>query len=448
MNRLATVLALLLIALLPARAQHEMPEFLDTSASEVASSNAAAPAIEAEPVVESLPAPAPAEASSPATVAADSVPATAASDPEPVAPAAAKEGKAPAAGTVDLSAYEEVLKENLDLRKKIEESSRTEETIRLENEKLAREKQSMEAKVGELAGDIDRLEKEKQKASEGPQNKKQITELEAQLTAAQAEKARLSKDLEDVKNKAAAQAAAPAVAALPPPTSPTVKPDSDLFKKLEKENILLKQKLGEVEGERQQALKGHAEAVEAEEKKKALEKELAAVKAGQEQERQKVQKLLERLPDIEKELTSAQATASGKDSALVAKDKDVETLRLELERRENRLIKAERMAALLEKTREEIRQVSDKEKRDMHYNMAAVYAKEGRYRDAEGEYLKALRIDPSDADSHYNLAILYDDEFQDKRKAAMHYRSYLKLRPNAPDVDGVKNWLMEADMAK
>jgi len=437
MNWLATVLALLLVTLLPARAQHEMPEFVDAAERSPAATGAPAATAEAssdvvaEPVVESLPAP----------VAEDSAPTA-----NETRAAAAATGKPPAGASVDLSAYEEVLKENLDLRKKIDESSRNEETIRRENEKLARAMQAMEEKVRELSGDIDRLGKEKQKAAQTPQDLDRVVDLEAQLSAAQAEKVKLGKEIEEIKSRVATQAAAAAVVSLPPPTSPGVKPDSDLFKKLEKENILLKQKLEEVEGERQQAVKGRGEAAKAEAKRQELERDLARAKAGQEQERQKVQKLLDRLPDIEKELTSAQSTASGKDSALAAKAKDVDTLRLEIERRENRLIKAERMAALLEKTREEIRQVSDKEKRDMHYNMAAVYAKEGRYRDAEGEYLKALRIDPADADSHYNLAILYDDELQDKRKAAMHYRRYLKLRPNAPDVDGVKNWLMDLEM--
>ena len=91
-------------------------------------------------------------------------------------------------------------------------------------------------------------------------------------------------------------------------------------------------------------------------------------------------------------------------------------------------------------------QVNNSEKRDMHYNMAVVYAKEHRFKDAEIEYLKALRLDPTDAAVHYNLGILYDDELDEKLKASVHYRKYLRLAPHAPDVNDVRGWLLAIDM--
>jgi tetratricopeptide (TPR) repeat protein len=220
-----------------------------------------------------------------------------------------------------------------------------------------------------------------------------------------------------------------------------VAPGSDLFQEVEKENVLLKQKLEMLQADQQKA----AGAVE---KQRELEAELARAKAGEQQSREAVEKLLERIPELEDQLAALKSGTQQQDAAITVKDKDLSAFKLELERRENRLIKAERMATLLAKTREEIKQVSDREKRDMHYNMAAVYAKEGKYREAEQEYLRALRIDPGDADSHYNLGILYDEQLADKRRAAMHYRRYLKLRPNASDGDIVKTWLMDLDMGR
>ena len=123
-------------------------------------------------------------------------------------------------------------------------------------------------------------------------------------------------------------------------------------------------------------------------------------------------------------------------------------MEVELQKREQRLIKAERMTAVLEKARDDVAQVSERERRDMHYNMAVVYAKEGRLREAEGEYLRALQIDPNDPAVHYNLGILYDDELNDKGKAAMHYRKYLKLSPHGSDVDAVKSWLLKIEMGQ
>ena len=66
--------------------------------------------------------------------------------------------------------------------------------------------------------------------------------------------------------------------------------------------------------------------------------------------------------------------------------------------------------------------------------------------EAEQEYLKALRIDPTDAFCHYNLGILYDDELGSKRRAAMHYRRYLLLAPYSPDVDHGQEWLNRLEM--
>ena len=109
-------------------------------------------------------------------------------------------------------------------------------------------------------------------------------------------------------------------------------------------------------------------------------------------------------------------------------------------------VTAERMAAVLNQARDDVQQVSASQQRDMHYNMAVVYAKEGRIKAAEAEYLNALRLDSMDAATHYNLGILYDDELNDKGRASMHYRRYLKLSPSATDREQVREWLMRLDM--
>ena len=45
------------------------------------------------------------------------------------------------------------------------------------------------------------------------------------------------------------------------------------------------------------------------------------------------------------------------------------------------------------------------------------------------EYEEALRLDPTDADSCYNLGLLYSTYHQDPRKAAAYYKRYLRLAP-------------------
>ena len=70
----------------------------------------------------------------------------------------------------------------------------------------------------------------------------------------------------------------------------------------------------------------------------------------------------------------------------------------------------------------------------------------GRYRDAERLCRDGLDHDPKNALLHYNLGVLYDDYLGDPRAAAVHYRKYLDLSPDAPDASIVRSWLVELDM--
>jgi len=56
-----------------------------------------------------------------------------------------------------------------------------------------------------------------------------------------------------------------------------------------------------------------------------------------------------------------------------------------------------------------------------------ISTEEGRYKDAEQLYLAALKLDPKNANTHYNLALLYDIYYQDLPQAISHYESYLSL---------------------
>ncbi|MBI5415831.1 MAG: tetratricopeptide repeat protein [Candidatus Omnitrophica bacterium] len=87
----------------------------------------------------------------------------------------------------------------------------------------------------------------------------------------------------------------------------------------------------------------------------------------------------------------------------------------------------------------------DKQKLDMHFNLAVAYDKTGLYGAEEREYLECLKLDPDDANVHYNLGILYDDKLNDGVKALKHYRRYLELRPSGEDVEQVKEWILTAE---
>lgn len=64
---------------------------------------------------------------------------------------------------------------------------------------------------------------------------------------------------------------------------------------------------------------------------------------------------------------------------------------------------------------------------DINNVQGLIYAEEGRYKEAEQLYLTALKLDPKNASTHYNLALLYDIYYQDIAKAIPHYENYLSL---------------------
>jgi tetratricopeptide (TPR) repeat protein len=58
---------------------------------------------------------------------------------------------------------------------------------------------------------------------------------------------------------------------------------------------------------------------------------------------------------------------------------------------------------------------------------ALISTEDGQYKDAEQLYLASLKLEPKNANTHYNLALLYDIYYQDLPQAVAHYESYLAL---------------------
>jgi len=56
-----------------------------------------------------------------------------------------------------------------------------------------------------------------------------------------------------------------------------------------------------------------------------------------------------------------------------------------------------------------------------------ISTEDGRYKEAEQLYLASLKLDPNNASTHYNLALLYDIYYQNLPQAISHYESYLSL---------------------
>lgn len=85
-----------------------------------------------------------------------------------------------------------------------------------------------------------------------------------------------------------------------------------------------------------------------------------------------------------------------------------------------------------------------KEALKFHYNAGFIYDQNQQFELALIEYEKALEAVPDDADTHYNLAILYDEYRFNKRKAIEHYQAYLDLYPDAQDTVKVNYWISVA----
>lgn len=309
------------------------------------------------------------------------------------------------------------------------------------------DKRRLEAQLEELRGRLD--------AEPQPVAREQTEALELQLQAARSEQTALREQLETLRLELAARPAAAAAAPAEPATA--VRPGSDLFREMEKENVELRDRIAATEEDRRRIEQSLSRTeTQAEEQRGAIEahrrrqeelkEQLDHARISERKYEKMVGELIRRVPEMEQNLLGLRAAVEEKDRALAAAERELEALRSELRRREYRLRKAERAAEMIETARQEVRQIGAREKRDLHFNMGVVYAGQGRHRDAEQEYLRALRLDPGDPDVHYNLAILYDDELDDKLKAVMHYRKYLQLRPRASDAETVRQWLMQIEM--
>ena len=60
-------------------------------------------------------------------------------------------------------------------------------------------------------------------------------------------------------------------------------------------------------------------------------------------------------------------------------------------------------------------------------------------------YLAALEKDQQHANSHYNLALLYDTYYQDLENAIFHYRRYLELNANEDEDEVTLSWVKELE---
>jgi len=106
---------------------------------------------------------------------------------------------------------------------------------------------------------------------------------------------------------------------------------------------------------------------------------------------------------------------------------------------------AERKSKAEQERVKKIEQGLNKERLDMHYNLAVVFDRNGMYEDAEREYQKCLSMDPNDAGVYHNLGILYDDKLHNNSQARKYYMKFLKLRAKGDQSRLVRKWLFRLE---
>ncbi|MDD5227005.1 MAG: tetratricopeptide repeat protein, partial [Candidatus Omnitrophica bacterium] len=166
------------------------------------------------------------------------------------------------------------------------------------------------------------------------------------------------------------------------------------------------------------------------------------------QEKTKAEKeLVEKMDDLKVRI-SVLVAQSEKESELLPKDtaEGAENIKARLKRAEEDLVAIRREAEQALLVNKSLKAKYDKGMLEKHFNLAVVYEMNGLYKDSEQEYLECLKIDPNDADVHYNLAILYDDRLNDNKKAQEHYYKFLSYRPIGEPGQRVRDWITRAEL--
>lgn len=82
-----------------------------------------------------------------------------------------------------------------------------------------------------------------------------------------------------------------------------------------------------------------------------------------------------------------------------------------------------------------------------HYNMGNIFFQRGEYQRAVVEFYQAVDLSPYDPDTHFNLAFVSGEYLKDQDTALKHYQWYLYLRPEADDIDLVREKMAAAKLA-
>lgn len=90
----------------------------------------------------------------------------------------------------------------------------------------------------------------------------------------------------------------------------------------------------------------------------------------------------------------------------------------------------------------------DPQNNNLRYNLALEYIKVNEFKLAQEQLGRIIELDSRDKDAYYNLAVLSESYFNNKKQAIYYYSRYLSLAPEAEDAWRVKMWIKELKKQK
>ncbi len=323
-------------------------------------------------------------------------------------------------GGGDAAAFEGLVRENVVLRREVERALRQLHESRQSQAVLEVQVRDLEQKRTALAASLREV--------------RTADEVLAELARTRADRDALARDNDRLKQRVESMPTTPP----PPPLTPAL--GSDLFKRIERENLELKVELAslkqtarEAEAARNQLEQFKKEqgtlADQSLKEKAELQAHLDQLQEGKgasdrqaQMAKKEAQALRERVAEIERELNMKKdptPPTSGDGSSKPPASPEASLLAA---------------AGGVTKASDELT------------GKAMQLAQRGKYREAEKLYLQALERTPDAASIHFNLGVLYQNGLRSSASAVKHFRKYLELNPQARDADQVRAWINELEM--
>lgn len=327
----------------------------------------------------------------------------------------------PGAGGAD--AFEGVVRENVVLRREVERALRQLHESRQAQAALEVQVRDLDQKRIALAASLREV--------------RTADEVLAELALIRAERDSLKHDNDRLKERL--ESGATPTSPPPPPVTPP--PGSDLFKKIEQENLELKVELASL---KQTAREAEAARIQLENWKR--------------EQGSLVEQTVKEKAELKARLDQLQEGKKTSDRQAQVAEKEAQTLRERVAEIKRELNMAKESSTPPQKAATSVPAPSASELSllqaaggispgtDDLTSKALKLAQKGKYRDAEKLYLEALTREPNSAALHFNLGILYQEGLHSSSAAVKHFRKYLELNPKARDADQVRSWINELEM--